>query len=384
MPSRRATATATATTTARTMVLPPKANGANDIKKYIQDITYDAERIRAEFKRDLQGAKSIVKKEGSTHGSHDFKAQMTAINHSSFIYERECLTQFSQFLQAEMAVIECLKQLDDIRKMVVNQKQEKNTMATIMKKGMGKMMLKQIISGECQRGVITAVAAAAAATHDDDDMLPEFRELELELEHENHTTKTMNRLIEKNKQNHATLSKNLLKQAEAIMTMLRRHILTFKLAAEDTIGEIIHHAEKCRAFIAHLRHLDIIEYCASAWWHETQKDAMDDDEYFVTLDAVGEPIDFNAFSLQKPHTAFPHSPMSVLKIRVFGHQTTIGEENLICEYVLDQELAETILTEQALEALQHIIDNERQEQEQEQEHDEEDHHHPAAVAWCEA
>lgn len=376
MTSRRAT------TTARTMVLPPQANGANDIKKYIQDITYDAGRIRAEFKRDIQGAKSIVKKEGSTHGSHDFKAQMTAINHSSFIYERECLTQFSQFLQAEMAVIECLKQLEDIRKMVVNQKQEKNTMDTIMKKGMGKKMLKQIISGEeCQRGVITAVAAAA--THDADDMLPEFRELELELEHENHTTKTMNRLIEKNKQNHATLSKNLLKQAEAIMTMLRRHILTFKLAAEDTIGEIIHHAEKCRAFIAHLRHLDIIEYCASAWWHETQKDVMDDDnEYFVTLDAVGEPIDFNAFSLQKPHTAFPHSPMSVLKIRVFGHQTTIGEENLICEYVLDQELAETILTEQALEALQHIIDKE--EQEQEQEHDEEDHHHPAAVAWCEA
>ena len=165
------------------------------------------------------------------------------------------------------------------------------------------------------------------------------------------------------------------------MTMLRRHILTFKLAAEDSIGEIIHHAEKCRAFIARLRHLDIIEYCASAWWHETQKDAMDDDEYFVTLDAVGEPIDFNAFSLQKPHTAFPYSPMSVLKIRVFGHQTTIGEENLICEYVLDQELAETILTEQALEALQHIIDNERQEQEQESD---EEHHHPAAVAWCEA
>lgn len=374
MTSRRAT------TTARTMVLPPQANGANDIKKYIQDITYDAERIRAEFKRDIQGAKSIVKKEGSTHGSHDFKAQMTAINHSSFIYERECLTQFSQFLQAEMAVIECLKQLEDIRKMVVNQKQEKNTMDTIMKKGMGKKMLKQIISGEeCQRGVITAVAAAA--THDADDMLPEFRELELELEHENHTTKTMNRLIEKNKQNHATLSKNLLKQAEAIMTMLRRHILTFKIAAEDTIGEIIHHAEKCRAFIAHLRHLDIIEYCASAWWHETQKDVMDDNEYFVTLDAVGEPIDFNAFSLQKPHTAFPHSPMSVLKIRVFGHQTTIGEENLICEYVLDQELAETILTEQALEALQHIIDNERQEQEPESD---EEHHHPAAVAWCEA
>ena len=382
MTSRRAT------TTARTMVLHPQANGANDIKKYIQEITYDAERIRAEFKRDLQGAKSIVKKEGSTHGSHDFKAQMTAINHSSFIYERECLTQFSQFLQAEMSVIECLKQLEDIRKMVVNQKQEKNTMDAIMKKGMGKKMLKQIISGEGQRGVITAVAAAAAAaTHDDDDdMLPEFRELELELEHENHTTKTMNRLIEKNKQNHATLSKNLLKQAEAIMTMLRRHILTFKLAAEDTIGEIINHAEKCRAFIAHLRHLDIIEYCASAWWHETQKDAMDDDEYFVTLDAVGEPTDFNAFSLQKPHTAFPHSPMSVLKIRVFGHQTTIGEENLICEYVLDQELAETILTEQALEALKHIIDKEEQEQEHEheQEHDEEDHHHPAAVAWCEA
>ena len=359
MPSRRnTTVAAAAAAAASNEVMIPKANGANDIKEYIQYMTEAAQRIRDEFKRDLQGANAVVKKEGRTHGSHDFKADMTAVKHRSFIYKKECLPQSSQFLQAEMPVVECLKQLEDIRKMVVNQKQEKNTMDSMIKKGMGKKMLKQIISGECQRGVVitttTTAVAAASNDHDDDhdhdDMLPaEF----CELEHESLTTKALNELIEKNKQNHATLSKNLLKQAEAIMTMLRRHILAFKIAAEDTIGEIIHHAEKCRAFIAHMRHLDIIEYCASAWWHQTQKDAMDSDEYFVTLDAVGEPTDFNAFSLQKPHTAFPDSPMSsVLKIRVVGLQTTIGEENLICEYVLDRELAETIITEQSLEALQ--------------------------------
>ena len=358
----------------------PKANGANDIKEYIQYMTDAAQRIRDEFKRDLQGTKAVVKKEGSTNGSHDFKADMTAVKHRTFIYQNECLHQYSPFLQAEMPVVECLKQLEDIRKMVVNQKQEKNTWDSMIKKGKGKKMLKQIISGEGPRGVVmtttttpAAAAVGAAATNDSDDdgMLPaEFRELE----YESLTTKALNELIEKNKQNHATVSKNLLKQAEAIMTMLRNHIIAFKIAAEDTIGEIIHHAEKCRAFIEHMRHLDIIEYCASAWWHETQKDAMDDDEYFVTLDAVGEPTDFNAFSLQKPHNAFPHSPMSVLKIRVFGHQTTIGEENLICEYVLDRELAETILTEQSLEALQHLIDDEEQQQQHQQ------HHEPAAAA----
>ena len=364
MPSRRNTTAAAAA--ASNDDIAPIANGANDIKEYIQYMTDAAQRIRDEFKRDIQGVKAVVKKEGSTHGSHDFKADMTVVKHRTFIYEKECLHQSSPFLQAEMPVVECLKQLEDIRKMIVNQKQEKNTTDSMIKKGMGKKMLKQIISGEGQRGVVmtttTTTAAVAAASNDsDDDMLPaEFHELE----YESLTTKALNELIEKNKQNHATLSKNLLKQAEAIMTMLRRHILAFKIAAEDTIGEIIHHAEKCRAFIAHMRHLDVIEYCASAWWHQTQKDAMDSDEYFVTLDAVGEPTDFNAFSLQKPHNAFPDSPMSVLKIRVVGIQTTIGEENLICEYVLDRELAETILTEQSLEELQHIIDNEEQQQRQ--------------------
>jgi hypothetical protein len=367
MPSRRNTTAAAAAASNDDIVR--IANGANDIKEYIQYMTDAAQRIRDEFKRDIQGVKAVVKKEGSTHGSHDFKADMTVVKHRTFIYEKECLNQSSPFLQAEMPVVECLKQLEDIRKMVVNQKQEKNTMDSMIKKGIGKKMLKQIISGEGQRGVVmttttttTTTAAVAAASNDsDDDMLPaEFHELE----YESLTTKALNELIEKNKQNHATLSKNLLKQAEAIMTMLRRHILAFKIAAEDTIGEIIHHAEKCRAFIAHMRHLDVIEYCASAWWHQTQKDAMDSDEYFVTLDAVGEPTDFNAFSLQKPHNAFPDSPMSVLKIRVVGIQTTIGEENHICEYVLDRELAETILTEQSLEALQHIIDDEEQQQRQ--------------------
>ena len=363
MPSRRNTTAAAAASNDDIVRI---ANGANDIKEYIQYMTDAAQRIRDEFKRDIQGVKAVVKKEGSTHGSHDFKADMTVVKHRTFIYEKECLNQSSPFLQAEMPVVECLKQLEDIRKMVVNQKQEKNTMDSMIKKGIGKKMLKQIISGEGQRGVVmtttTTTAAVAAASNDsDDDMLPaEFHELE----YESLTTKALNELIEKNKQNHATLSKNLLKQAEAIMTMLRRHILAFKIAAEDTIGEIIHHAEKCRAFIAHMRHLDVIEYCASAWWHQTQKDAMDSDEYFVTLDAVGEPTDFNAFSLQKPHNAFPDSPMSVLKIRVVGIQTTIGEENLICEYVLDRKLAETILTEQSLEALQHIIDDEEQQQRQ--------------------
>jgi hypothetical protein len=358
-----------------TEVIIKEAKGANDIKEYIQYMTDAAQRIRDEFKRDLQGTKAVVKKEGSTHGSHDFKAQMAAVKHRTFIYENECLHQSSPFLQAEMPVVECLKQLEDIRKMVVNQKQEKNTWDSMIKKGLGKKMLKQIISGEGPRGVVMTTAAAvgaAAATNDNDDMLPaEFHELE----YESLTTKALNELIEKNKQNHATVSKNLLKQAEAIMTMLRRHIIAFKIAAEDTIGEIIHHAEKCRAFIAHMRHLDMIEYCASTWWHETQKDAMEcEEEFFVTLDAVGEPTDFNPFSLQKPHNAFPDSPMSNLKIRVVGLQTTIGEENLICEYVLDRELAETILTEQSLEALQHIIDDEEQQQQQ--------HHEPAAAAMA--
>ena len=350
MPSRRTT-TAKTTKTAKAFI--PKVNGANDLKEYIQDIADAAQRIRDEFNQDLQGHKAVVKKEGSTHGSRDFKAHMTAVAHTNFVYEREKLNQFSKYLQAEMSVLECLSQLEHIRKMLVNQKQEKNTMLSMIKKGTGEPKLKQIM------------------------LLPESSSTCCELEHdESPTDQMLNALIDKIKQNHRTVSRNLLEQANAIMTMLRRHILAFKLAAENTIGEIIHHAEKCRAFIAHLRQLDFIEYCATTWWHETQKDAMDRNEYFLTVEAVGEPTDFEASVLQKPHNAFPHSPMSVLKVRVIGLQQTIGKENLICEYVLDQQLAETIMTEQSLEAFRRL-------DEQQQQHPEEEHSHDvAATAWA--
>ena len=363
MSSRRTTTTAKTTkTTKTTKAFIHKLNGANDLKEYIQDIADAAQRIRDEFNQDLQGHKAVVKKEGSTHGSRDFKAHMTAVAHTNFIYEREKLNQFSKYLQAEMSVLECLSQLEHIRKMLVNQKQEKNTTLSMIKKGRGEKKLKQIIS--CGGG----------SAADDGDMLSESSSC-CELEHESPTSQMLNALIDKIKQNHRTVSRNLLEQANAIMTMLRRHILAFKLAAENTIGEIIHHAEKCRAFIAHLRQLDFIEFCAITWWHETQKDAMDRNEYFVTVEAVGEPTDFEASVLQKPHNAFPHSPMSVLKVRVIGLQQSIGKENLICEYVLDQQLAETIMTEQSLEAFRRL--------DEQQQHPEEEHSHDvAATAWA--
>jgi len=353
MPSRRTT---TAKTTKTTKAFIHKVNGANDLKEYIQDIADAAQRIRTEFNQDLQGHKAVVKKEGSTHGSRDFKAHMTAVAHTNFVYEREKLNQFSKYLQAEMLVLECLSQLEHNRRMIVNQKQEKNTMLSMIKKGTGELKLKQIM------------------------LLPESSSTCCELEHESPTDQMLNALIDKIKQNHRTVSRNLLKQAETIMTMLRRHILAFKLAAEETIGEIIHHAEKCRAFIAHLRQLDFIEYCASAWWHESQKDAMDRNEYFVTVEAVGEPTDFDASLLQNPHNAFPHSPMSVLKVRVIGLQQTIGQENLICEYALDQQLAETIMTEQSLEAFRRL-DEQQQRQHQQQSEEERRSHDVAATAW---
>lgn len=355
------------------------ANGAKDLKDRIQEFARSAQGIRDEFSQGLQGPKAIVERKCRTNGSHDFKAHMATVAHRSFVYTHEKLPQSSKYLQAEMEVMGILEQLEDFRKMAVNNKQQKKTTISMIKKmkgGGGKKNPKKITSSE------EGDDAAAMTT----DTFPEPQASSCctccELEYEGPSTAGLKMLIETIKQNHRTVSRNLLKQSNKIIMMLRGRILAFKLAAEDTIGEIIHHADKCRAFIDQLHRLDLIEHCANAWWFETQKDAMDHSEHFVSVVAVDEPRDFDASVPHPPHSAFPNSPLPMLKICVHGISTTMGQENLIAEYVLDQELAETILTEEAVQSFEH--EKRQQMSCNQQNHDEvpEQQEEPTMSSWA--
>ena len=322
--------------TGKPFIIPPHMNGAKDIKYYMEQITVAKQTIRDEFDRDIKGPDAIVEKKYNTGQSHNFRADMAAVEHRSFIYEREQLNQKSAFLQEEERLNALLSQLDGIRMMLVTNKQMRKTTVKTMK---------GIIAGKKQalKSLLPPVDVALA------------RGYGIDIEQENHdeeddlTILRLKTLINTMKQNHQTIARNLLEQARSIMMDLRRHILKFKLAEENAISEIMNHAKKCRTFIANLLRVDLIEYCATVWWLETQKDAMDKKQYYISVVDFDGPKDFDASLPQKP---FQHSQLSNLKIQVRCFDETINREVLTYERVLDKELEETILTEEAVQAFE--------------------------------
>jgi hypothetical protein len=144
-------------------------------------------------------------------------------------------------------------------------------------------------------------------------------------------------------------------QAEMIIRALRtRDILAYKLAAENTIQKIIRHADLCRKFIAECRQIACIEYCASAWWMETQRDPMDHSPYYVTAVSEGEPTKFKAAEME--YSALVSGGRAPPRILIEVHSANRFSDDNSCVVVfsqyLDQELAETILTEEAVAAFE--------------------------------
>ena len=338
----------------KAFIIPPHMNGAKDLKNYIDEITIAKQRIRDEFDRDLKKPNAIVEKKYKTGQSHNFRAEMAAVEHRNFIYERQQLNQKSAFLQEEERMNGLLSKLDGIRMMLVTNKQMRKTTVKTMK---------GIIYGKKQalKSLLPPVDIALARGYGID-IEQENRDNEDDL-----TIIQLKNLINTMKQNHQTIARNLLEQARTTMMDLRRHIIKLKLAAENTINEIVNHAKKCRTFIANLLRLDLIEYCATVWWFDTQKDSMDQNQYYVSVVDFDSPKDFDASRPQKPSNAFPQSQSSNLKIQVRGLQQTINREVLMHDFVLDKELEETILTEEAVQAFVRILKPEQQQEQEEQE-----------------
>jgi hypothetical protein len=134
-------------------------------------------------------------------------------------------------------------------------------------------------------------------------------------------------------------------------------LLAYQCETETVIQDVINHAEKCRAYMARARQLELIEYCASAWWLETQKDAMDNDYYHVWA-VMADSRDnssmiFRAEALQHDYHKSTRDMVdtavsSGIKIIVRGAPTMEHPCPVVAAYELDQELAETIFTEEAV------------------------------------
>ena len=202
-----ASATAASATAANTFII--HVNGCTELKQYIQDTTRLAQDIRAELDADLKQPNAVVQ----STPEHD----MTALKHACFIRDKvRCQT--SAFAVAESAMHEALAQLDIIRKMLVTNKQTKRTMVKAIQKTIAEM-----------RAHISSLEGTIETT-----TVKPIQQLQ--------------QIKESTKQHHRTVSHGLLQHATRILIAMRsKHILAYKLAAQDAVGEIIHHAEKCRA-----------------------------------------------------------------------------------------------------------------------------------------
>jgi hypothetical protein len=334
MPSRKSTYRRSTATTAANEIFTTTIHGAKDLKEYIDRITEIVQGVRREFDCDVQQPRARVEEPVTFLGSRKFDVTMCRVDHDGVIHSETKLPQCSKFLQAEQAINEQLKMLEDLRKMLVTNEHQRNRTVKNLKKTRNQVSaaLKSVLSG-----------------------CVDELELEPEIPGDKEIKSLIQQQIQQVQQNHRTVARNLCMQAEMIIRALRtRDILAYKLAAENTIQKIIHHADLCRKFIAECREIARIEYCASAWWMETQRDPMDHSPYYVTAVSEGEPTRFKAAEME--YSALVSGRCSPPRILIEVHCANRYCDDNSCVVVfsqyLDQELAETILTEEAVAAFE--------------------------------
>ena len=357
MPSRKSTnyRRRSTATTAANGIFATTIHGAKDLKEYISRISEIAQGIRREFDCDVQQPRARVEEPDTFLGSRKFDVTMCRVDHDGVRHSDLKLPQHSKFLQAEQAVNDGLELLEAKRKMLVNNKQQRNVMVKKLKKTLhtggntGKindLKRPREITEEEDGGVyqVPVLKDGAAAVVGD-----------LEIEHESPEKKAIKLLIQQVQQNHRTVARKLCEQAELIVRALRtRDILAFKQAAENTFQKIIRHADLCRKFIADCRQIARIEYCASSWWMETQKDPMDHSPYYLTAVSEGVPTRFKASDVE--YSALVSGGRAPPRILIQVQSAHRSSHDNTCQIVfseyLDEELADTILTEEAVRAFE--------------------------------
>lgn len=357
MPSRKSTnyRRKSTATSAANGIFATTIHGAKDLKEYISRISEIAEGIHREFDHDIQQPRARVEEPKTFLGSREFDVTMCKVGHNGVLHSETKLSQCSGFLQAEQAVNDGLALLENIRKMLVTNKQQRNVMVKNLKKPIhrggntGKindLKRPREITEEEGGGVYQVPALkGGAATFVGD----------LEIEDETPQAKANKLRIQQVQQNHRTVARKLCEQAELIVRALRtRDILAYKLAAETTIQKIIRHADLCHKFIAECRRIACIEYCASAWWMETQRDPMDHSPYYLTAVSEGVPTRFNASAEEySALVSGRHAPPPILiKVQSAHRSSHDNTCQIVFSEYLDEELAETIFTEEAVRAFE--------------------------------
>lgn len=310
-----------------------KINGAKGMKNFTREMMTAFEEATRVFEDDLAKPNATVKERLCCRKRFQFVLHMCAVEHRTFTHTATVCNK--RLLTAKTEMMKCLEQLESTRKMFVTFKQQKNT------------TIRQI----CE--IIRQVSASASAVLEEDGSVA-IRELA----YENPAITSLRALIEKTKTEYKTASRKLLQQAHFTCFTAIRLLLAYQCELETVIQSVINHAEKSRAYMEHIRWLELVEYCASAWWLETQKDAMDDGYYHVwAVMAADSSMIFRAEALQHDYHKSTHAMANMaiagggssgIKIVVRGAPTEEHPCPVVAAYEFTQELAETILTEEAI------------------------------------
>jgi hypothetical protein len=299
--------------------------------------------------------------------------EMCGITHGDIIYRETKLPQYSAFLQALAVATDCLDQLEALRKMLVNNKQQKRTAIRSFRELCNYLRphnaMVEFFAAQNPDLVLKPLKKPSILQErrDREEYQRQQRLLEhgmdLEIKSPNPTVKSVQRMIESTKQNHRTVSKGLIDQATKLMSAMRsRYILGVVNAAEDTAGAVLEHEKKCQAFMTQCLRLSAIEYCAKQWWFETQNPDTSKN-YYIHAEVVhdyGDAVEGQTptcldhhFKASRAAAYFEfcaeNRPAPRICITVHGDPEGGNNNPLVCKYEFDQEFAETILTDEAID-----------------------------------
>jgi hypothetical protein len=351
-------------------------NGAKDLGEYIAQVKSMITQIQEDFMREMADSEASMRSQRCHGSSHDFAMQMCGITHGDLIYTETVLTQSSAFLQALAVTNECLDQLEALRKMLVNNKQQKKTAIRRLREFRNYIgsMVESFALQNMVLGTGTGVPKKTSILQERRDREERQRrenllELSMELEptQAKSTSRMIQDMIEMTKQNHRTVAKGLIDQANTLMSaMSARHIRNLTEVAERTVGLVKDHEKKCQAFMTQCIRLSAIEYCAKIWWFGTQNpdpDSNNSKNYYIHAEVVhdyGDAVEGKTptcldhhFKASRAAAYFEfcaeNRPAPRICITVHGNPEGGDNNPLICKYDFDDELAETILTDEAID-----------------------------------
>lgn len=204
--------TTTTTTTTKTRFI----NGANELKRTIQEYVDMTHEMKMRFEHDIESPLAKIDPSPICRPLHDFNARQCAVTHRDFI--RKVALESDELSGPATNMNATLDTLEKLRKMLVTNKQQRKTAHKHFRR----------------------IANSIQASFQSNTMLVE---MELEPEPVSLTIDLMN-MDANAKQHHRTIARNILEEVNRLLAQMRQFIVALQVAFEDAVGKIIQHAAK--------------------------------------------------------------------------------------------------------------------------------------------